>query len=209
LFVRLFHFRSARTAELTDSLLRDTLEPVLLGVAGLRYVYSGRGSGPRGEERLVATIWDGEPDDAETLARLRQPFDFEREMEAEDVLVEALPLAAVIEPEEGEPQIMRIFRGRARPGELETYVEEARSGTLVDIERGVGPGGLFLGVEAPDRFVTVSVWQNWDRIERATGGNLRQPISTQHMHRLLETAASHLEIVPHSIAGRPTATPTG
>ena len=210
MFVRLFRFRSPRTAELTDGLLREQIEPSLLCQPGLRYMYAGRGSGPAGEERLLATVWEKPADRSDRLAELNRPFDFERAPDVHDLAVEALRLAAAIEPSDGEPpSILRVFRGRVRPGELDAYLAEVQSGTLADIARDYGPSALFLGTAPPESFVTVSVWSSWERIALATGGNIHQPIATRHEHRLIEGDATHLEIVPHTTAGQPASTPAG
>jgi hypothetical protein len=94
--------------------------------------------------------------------------------------------------------VLRVYRGRARPGELEDYTEEVRAGTFADDSAAHGPLTLCLATDEPDRFVTVSTWTDWDTIMRATGGNIRHPISTRHSHRLLEGTADLYEILPRT-----------
>jgi hypothetical protein len=93
-------------------------------------------------------------------------------------------------------QVLRVFRGQVREGELDMYVEEARNGTLADAAGPHGPLGLYLGPQPPDRFVTVSIWTGWESIEAATHGNIRQPIATSNAARLVGGTATHYEVVP-------------
>jgi hypothetical protein len=100
------------------------------------------------------------------------------------------------------PQILRIFRGRTIPGELDTYVEHARQGTMADALADHGPEALFLARVPPDQFVTVSAWSTWEDIAASTGGNLRQPIGTRYSELLAGGAAAFFEIVPNTPSGR-------
>jgi hypothetical protein len=79
---------------------------------------------------------------------------------------------------------------------LDSYLADVRSGTTEDVDAGSGPLELYLGVDPPARFVTVSVWTDWDVIAAATGGNLRVPVATRHANRLVGGTASHYEVVP-------------
>jgi hypothetical protein len=93
------------------------------------------------------------------------------------------------------PTLLRLFRGTVRSGELEAYVAEARAGTLADAAAGRGPSALYLAADPPDRFVTVSLWPDWTAIERATGGDIQQPIATRDSARLVEMDVVHYEVV--------------
>jgi hypothetical protein len=130
---------------------------------------------------------------------LRAPGDvaaMEQRPEVADPAVDVLPVAFSVIPGDREPAtVLRVFRGELLPGELDAYVDDARAGTLADVAAEHGPQALFLGVDPPARFITVSVWGRWDRIEAATGGNPRQPIATRHERRLASWTARHYEIL--------------
>ena len=79
--------------------------------------------------------------------------------------------------------------------ELDAYLDAVRAGTRGDRTRGAGPIALYLGVEPPDGFRTLSVWSDWSDIEQATGANVRRPIDTQHADRLASFEATHYEAV--------------
>ena len=113
--------------------------------------------------------------------------------------VRVLPLRFALSFDRLDPEaVLRVYRGRARPGELEEYTEEVREGTFADDSAAQGPLTLCLAVDEPDQFVTVSTWTDWDTIMRATGGNIRHPIATRHSHRLLEGTADLYEILPRT-----------
>jgi hypothetical protein len=103
------------------------------------------------------------------------------------------------------PRILRVFRGEVREGETDAYLEEARAGTLSDAAMNEGLVALYLGVEWPSRFVTVSAWTGWGAIEEATGGNTRRPLATRNAERLEAFDVGHYEILPNSL--RPAAQP--
>ena len=91
--------------------------------------------------------------------------------------------------------IVRVFRGHVRPGMLEAYVDTARTSAFADAMAAEGPLVLFVGVEHPDRFVTVSAWTSWDRIERATGGDVDRPLASLHGQLIAAGSASHFEVL--------------
>ncbi len=186
-----------------DQLLRDAVLPGLQAQAGLRHAYAGRTAAGDAGHRLVASIWEFRDDEGVVpppdLATL---FGFEQIAEVADVTLEVIPLAVALPfvlPEE--PRILRVFRGQTRPGELDAYVQAARAGSYEKVMAKHGPAPLFLGAQPPDRFVTVWVWTAWDNIEAATGGNVREPISTRHAQLLVSGDAVHYEIVPDSFGG--------
>jgi hypothetical protein len=201
--LRLFGFRPANPGEMTDRGIRESIEAGLIGLGALR-VYSGRGTDARGELRRVVSVW---PDgvDAAVQQALADVMSFEMAVEASERSVSLLPVSLALTFDDTEPAaILRVFHGRTRADDLDRYIAEAQAGTLVDVEAGHGPLALFLAVDPPDSFVTVSAWADWDRVSQATGGNLRAPIATQHTEQLVEWSASHYEVIPHSKAG-PTA----
>jgi hypothetical protein len=157
-------------------------------------------------ERAIATTW---LDRASMVAALGQDSQHglatvERLPVIEEARIQVLPLAFALSFDRTEgPSVLRVYRGRARPGELREYTEEVREGTFADASAAHGPITLCLAIDEPDRFVTVSTWTDWDTIMVATGGNLRHPIATRHSHRLLEGTADLYEILPTTDEARP------
>ena len=45
---------------------------------------------------------------------------------------------------DGEPRILRVLRGRVRPGEMDHYEQDVRHGMALDIESATGPAALYL-----------------------------------------------------------------
>jgi hypothetical protein len=190
---------------LPDQHLREVVLPGMYAEGGLRYAYAGRAGAGTDSERIVASIWEANGN-GPTLERRARPFDFELGDYVDEPQGELLEAAASLpfgQPEE--PQILRVVRGQTMPSELEAYVEDARGGTYADVAARHGPAALFLGVQPPDQFVTVSVWTGWDNIEAATGGDYRNPIATRHSHRLLSARVAHYELLPSAVAGAPPA----
>ncbi|HVM31314.1 MAG TPA: hypothetical protein VM305_11170 [Candidatus Limnocylindrales bacterium] len=192
--MRLLTFRPGAPGEVTDQFLRQHLLPGLVERPGLQHAYAGRIIGEVGS-RAVLSVWAGvEPDD------LGKPFDPERDRAVADSNLEVLPTSLVLSLESpADARILRIFRGRARQGRAADYVGAVRDGTVADAEGGRGPSALFLGMLDDDRFVTASTWLGWERIQAATGGDIRQPVATRHRELLLEGMAEHYEIVPNAV----------
>lgn len=113
--------------------------------------------------------------------------------------LDVLPVPVAVSRERSEPpRILRVFRGEIREGETKAYLEEARAGALSDAAMNEGLVALYLGVEWPSRFVTVSAWTGWAAIEEATGGNIRQPLATRNAERLVTFDVGHYEILPNT-----------
>lgn len=74
-------------------------------------------------------------------------------------------------------------------------LSSASFNTLADIANGGGPLSLYLGSNADDTFVTVSIWDGWSAVEAATGGDVARPMATRHPERLVEWEATHFEII--------------
>jgi hypothetical protein len=200
-----FRFRPVGYGADVDARLRDALLPTLVKEPGLREAYLGRRGPDDAGERLVVSIWESaaamdaaariEPATGSDARRL----DLEAASEVGPSAIEVAPLAVDLGFERPEPpQVLRVFRGTCRPGELDLYVEEARNGTLADAMTPHGPLGLYLGPVPPERFITVSVWTDWGSIEAATRGNVRQPIATSNAARLSGGTATHYEVVPNT-----------
>jgi hypothetical protein len=194
MLMRLLTFRPGAPGEVTDQFLREVLLPGLVGQEGLQHAYCGRSVSDSGG-RTILSVWDGR-----SHGDLSQPQQFEQGKAVLEPTIELLEasVALTFQPP-AEAQILRIFRGRARQGQATAYLDAVREGTLRDVEAGRGPAALFLGMLDEERFVTVSAWSEWGRIEQATGGNIRQPIATRHSQLLVEGTAEHLEIVPNTV----------
>ena len=113
------------------------------------------------------------------------------------VLLEILPLVISMPFDGvGTPRILRTLHGTARPGERASYIEEARNGTIADIDAGGGPLALHLAIGPnDDDFVTMSVWESWSALETATGGDVKRPVATRHPERIARWDAAHFEII--------------
>lgn len=196
--LRLFGFRPLGFGADYDARLRRTLLPALLELPGLREAYVGRRGPDDSGERMIVSIWQSA--DAMAAAQGAGDGDLLEIETAEEVgpcRLEYVTLAVDLPFDRADrAQVLRIFRGQVREGELDLYVEEARNGTLADAAGPHGPVGLYLGPQPPDRFVTVSVWTGWESIEAATHGNIRQPIATSNAARLVGGTATHYELVP-------------
>jgi hypothetical protein len=161
-------------------------------------------------ERVITTTW---PDTRTMTAALGPEAEhglagIEDLPVMADARVSVLPLAFSLAFDRASPpSVLRVYRGRARSGELHEYTAEVREGTFADDSAAHGPLTLCLAHDEPDRFITVSTWTDWDTIMTATGGSLTNPIATRHSHRLLEGTADLYEILPTTADDtRPTST---
>jgi hypothetical protein len=201
-------FRPEATGAAVDAVLRDEVLPQLCRMPGIADVYAGR-LGEDHTDRVVASVWVGP---ALTLPDSR----LEERLLGEvlgatdpggDLATETLPLDVAARFDRPEPAgILRIFRGAVKDGDLDGYIAEAQGGMLQDAEVNAGLIAFYLGRTGPDSFLTVSAWTGWDAIERATGGNVREPFATRNSSRLATFTIRHFEIVPD--LQRPAA-PTG
>lgn len=196
--IRLLTFRPTEAQSLVDREIRAAVAGGRLVGPGQRHLIVGRRGSDTDAERVIVSVWDT---DGSMAAWAGGPF---TELVAEQALIpamevlalEVLPVAValgLVQPTE--PQVLRIFRGVVRDGELSAYVDEARAGTIADIEAGHGPHALYLAVDPPTAFVTVSLWGDWHAIESATGGDIRRPLATRHADRLTRGTAQHYEVV--------------
>jgi hypothetical protein len=191
--IRLFSFRAVMPA--FDEILRHELMPELCTKPGLVDCYSGR-QGPDGS-RLVASVWRDQAAMVDALGlEPGGPFHPEYMDATTDRAVAALGLRISERfPVAEAPRILRILRGRVKPGELDAYVEDVRHGTAHDADSPNGPTSLYLGVDADGSFATVSAWRDWHHIELATGGDIHRPRATRRPERLLDWDVDHYEIV--------------
>jgi hypothetical protein len=202
--LRIFRFRP--TATEFDSTLRDLIIPSMCSAPGIRDLHVGRqGPGELGP-RIVASVWATHAAMAQAVgSSLDDPALHPGYAElATDQDLTILPLAyGVRRDREAAPVILRLLVGVARAGRLDEYLREARRGTAVDVASGHGPMALYLATDPPERFVTVSVWEDWASVEHATGGVPDRPISTRHPELLVSWQVDHYEVLP--MASRPPA----
>lgn len=196
--IRLFGFRPTRPA--FDNVLRDWIVPAMRGQAGVIEVYPGRQGPDELGPRLVASIWESDAAMDFALggsARLdgRQPEELDG---MADPTVEVLSAEITFRAEDAvdRPRIIRALRGRARPGQLARYIEEARAGVAADVAAGHGPSAFYLARgDSADAFVALSVWTSWGAIELATGGDIRRPTATRHPELIESWEATHYEAI--------------
>lgn len=195
--IRVVRFRCVRPG--LDAALRSELIPSLRLVPGHVGVVAGRQGPDELGSRLLASVWTSA--DAlsaafvpgmGSLAGLPDP-DAVADVETEDLAVQVLFEA----PQGASPGIVRALRGWVRPGQLAAYVEDARRGMQEDVEAGRGPVAFYLATpdSRTDEFLTVSAWSDWGAIERATGGNIQQPLVTRHPERIVAFDVVHYEAI--------------
>ena len=180
-----------------DAALRDALSPGIGLAPGLRAVFAGRmGPGDDGE-RLLASVWADNDAAQAAIDADRAPVPLGGIHGTRDGLVERLPVAVTLEPADASRiSILRVVSGVTRAGQLDGYLDEARAGTLADRAVGEGPLALYLAVDPPDRFVTLSLWGGWSHVEAATGADHEHVDRTRHAERLATWTAEHYEVIP-------------
>jgi hypothetical protein len=207
-FLRVVTFQLRGPESPADAVLREQAMPRLLARRDVIDAWIGRRGSTGDRTRVLASTWSDEPgpEPADLLALADPAIDEDGSIvDAVDHLV----LAVHARFARSEPaRILRIFRGRARPGQYEAYVAEARSGMQDDASVNDGLIAFALGAEmraggqpttgSPTAFVTVSAWTGWSAIEAATGGNIRTPAATRNADRLSDFAVHHFEILPET-----------
>jgi heme-degrading monooxygenase HmoA len=197
--LRLFGFRPLGSGAELDAALRNEVLPDFTALDGILDAYVARSSADDDGERVIASIWESRDEMAAELGEssVLGRFHPERLEELTSSRLDILPISVTARFERrAAPAILRVFRGEVHDGELDAYVEEARSGTLADGRTNDGLVALYLGTEAPTRFITVSAWTTWEAIETATGGNIRRPVATRNAVRIASGTATHYEILP-------------
>lgn len=200
--LRLFAFRPRVAGAELDAHLREDLVPAMLELAGLREVWVGRRGIDDVTERLVVSIWESRDAliGAGAGPDARGALGVERDRAVEQPNLDVLDIAVDLRFDRPEPaRVVRVYHGQVREGELDGYVEDARSGTLEDVAASRGPVRLYLAPRPPDAFVTVSVWADWAVVEAATGGNIANPVATRHRERLVRGSATHYEVLPNAL----------
>lgn len=181
-----------------DAILRDEILPVVSRAPGLIDLYAGRQGPDQLGPRVVVSCWSSLATMAAGVGRSlddpAMPTGFRERIADPELTV--LPVAVTMRhPLERAPAVLRITRGRAKPGQLDRYIAEARHGVLEDVAAGHGPLALHLAADPPLGFVTCSIWPDWASIELATGGQRDRPISTRHRERLEDWAVEHYEVL--------------
>jgi hypothetical protein len=194
--MRVTMFRPADMWHELDRRLRELL-PVFAGQSGLLEAWVGRGGTGSSDERLVVSIWASAR--AQETA-LTVPDFLELESRTDSAIVDRRTEVFAVQirerfTRERPMQILRIFRGQTRPGEMDAYLAEARQGVVVDGRRPQGPGAVVCAVDGQDGFVTASLWADWPAIEAATGGDVHHPLATRNAARLVGGAPAHFELI--------------
>jgi heme-degrading monooxygenase HmoA len=195
--IRLFRFRSAVPG--FDAQIRDVLVPDVVRVPGNLAAYAGRIGPDDDGARLIATVWSsreamaagvGEGFDAPVFHPELLPGSADRELDI-------LPVACVLEPDRHvDSGILRLVTGHTRAGKRQAYVDAVHQGAAADRAAGVGPVALYLGIQDPDRFATLSLWDSWSHLEQATGADTHAVGRTRHEELLDRWAAEHYEAIP-------------
>jgi hypothetical protein len=195
--LRILHFQPHRLD--FDGQLREQFIPILRNQGGLLDLIAGRHGPDERGPRIVASVWA-----ADAVVAL-PPWSDRAALDAggpraatEERRPEVMPVRVSFRGQDTDvARVLRIFRGRVRPNELDRYIDEAEAGTHADVAAGRGPLALYLATmdSTPDAFVTVSAWSDWSVIEAATGGDIRRPVATQHPERLVESEAIHYEVI--------------
>ena len=197
--LRLCTFVPEGATSLVDARIRDVLAPSARTTPGLIASYAARRGTDADAERILVSVWSSEG----ALTASAAPnclLGLEGELPARTV--EELPVLLGIPVDMAvEPSILRVFRGRAKPGGLAVYIEAAQEGLQALLAAGTGPIGVFLGEVEPDVFVTVSAWSSWEHIALATGGDIERAIASQSVHELVAGTSDHYEIIPNTMSG--------
>jgi hypothetical protein len=196
--MRLLGFRP--TVPAFDAVLREQTLRSLCDLPGVVAVYGGRHGPDELGPRLVASIWEANAAmEAALEACLRGGRVHPEQLEnVEDLAVEVHVPELVFHAPAGldRPRIIRTLRGNIRPGQIESYIREVKSGLAADLAAGHGPTAFYLARGASaDAFLTLSAWESWTAIELATGGDIARPMATRHPELISTWEATHYEAI--------------
>ena len=196
--VRLFGFIPARPA--FDNVIREWIVPAICAQPGAIDAYAGRHGPDELGPRLVVSVWESREAMDCAFDQLGRPGDVQPETMSGIDEGTADVLLPTIAYRDGRalqsPRIIRIFRGRARPGALDQYVEETRTGVEEDVAADHGPAAFYLASgPTAEAFTAVSVWSGWNAIELATGGDTRRPMATRRPELIESFDATHYEAI--------------
>lgn len=196
--IRLLTFRTVGPAPALDVALRTDALPGLEPVRGLVDAYAGRHGAADSGDRIIVTTWRsrGSMDEAFRTGDVDRLIPDHAE-QVRDARVETLDLVFGFRLERpAPPRVLRVFHGEVRPDDLDAYAEQVREGALRDARTTEGMLALYFAVERPARFLTVSLWADWDSIQHATGATVREPTTTRDGARVVAATAVHYEVVP-------------
>ncbi len=223
--LRLFQFRPVRKG--FDAVLRDELIPDMVAFPDLVDVYVGRQGPDEMGDRLVASVWASRAAMSSAVGEGFAPATFHPEHleETTERILEAHDLDVVLRFDPGDVAsppaagILRLVRGQVRPGELATYRDQARLGTIADSEarpwaaRAVSRARGARQVRDPVGLVIVVGPRGRDRWRRrapdrhpARGTAPRmggRPLRDPAEHGPPEVAGGHLGPSPGGVAPRP------
>ena len=194
--IRLFRFRPALVE--FDKTLRTIMVPDLRRMDGLIDVHVGRHGAEQLGDRIVATIWTDRPSMKRRSGRrwrTRRSIPIGCPTRRASSSRSASSTSCSGSRAGRRRRSSACSAARSSPGELAAYIEEARAGTLADVEAQRGPAALYLAADPPDRFLTLSLWPDWSAIERATGGDVHRPMSTKDSARIVDMDIVHYEVV--------------
>ena len=122
--------------------------PDLRRMPGLVDVFLGRRGPDELGPRLNVTVWTSREAMVAGVGENFDPPIFHPEYidETTERVLEILPIAISMPFDGvGTPRILRTLHGTTQPGERAAYIEEARNGTIADIDAGRGPLALAPG----------------------------------------------------------------
>lgn len=196
--LRVITFAATGPEASVDAALRDVAIPALLREPVVCEAWIGRTGRPEVRRRVLASTWTDAPADPESapdFIALRTPGVAGSESVVDRLEQVDVQVHARFDRTDA-ARILRVFRGRAKPGELDAYVVAARAGMTADAERFDGLVTFVLGPKSADEFLTVSTWTSWTAVEEATGGSVQQPFATRNADRLVDFTVEHHEILP-------------
>jgi hypothetical protein len=175
--VRIYRFRPLRAA--FDPIMRGVILPDLARRPGVASVWAGRQGPDELGPRVVVSLWT-------TLEAMRAAMGYD--------------LASLrFHPDYLEETTERSLE--VHTIELWSYVRFVRSGVEVDLRAGHGPRALILAGAGQGRFVTASVWSDWDTLEVATGASVERPSHTKPTEQVTSFEVEHYEILPSTTGG--------
>jgi hypothetical protein len=194
--IRLLTFRSETAGPVLDVALRDEVVPALDAMRGVVDIHAGRHVASAAGARILVTTWATRAAMAAALGAGEVDLLLRDHADAiEDERTETFDLAFGLRLDRDLPaNILRIVRGTTGAGELAAYVEERHARGLRDAQTYEGMLAVYVGIEPPTSFVTVSVWADWASIERSTGATVHNPGGAGTAG--LEASATHYEILP-------------
>jgi hypothetical protein len=197
--VRIYRFRPLRAA--FDPIMRGVILPDLARRPGVASVWAGRQGPDELGPRVVVSLWTTleamRAAMGYDLASLRFHPDYLEETTERSLEVHTIELWSGGGAPEG--TILRIARGAV--SDLAGYVRFVRSGVEVDLRAGHGPRALILAGAGQGRFVTASVWSDWDTLEVATGASVERPSHTKPTEQVTSFEVEHYEILPSTTGG--------